>query len=141
MMSSVISCFTCCDITQVLNVSCFLPAGTSSCGLKYRGTVDVSNLSDENDLDDLDVGSDTDLLIIDWFVNRRLTGLFLPLQISVSLCKDQPNTPLLNLMRRTGVPEVRRVLGNYINQLKSGLLPTVPNLDRPGLTNTYTKIV
>ncbi|XP_039981607.1 activator of 90 kDa heat shock protein ATPase homolog 1-like [Xiphias gladius] len=67
--------------------------GTSSSGLKYRGTVEVSNLSDENDVDDLD--------------------------ISVSLCKDQPNTPLLDLMRRTGVLEVQRVLGEYVYQLKS----------------------
>uniref|UniRef100_A0A3Q1HW25 Activator of Hsp90 ATPase AHSA1-like N-terminal domain-containing protein n=1 Tax=Anabas testudineus TaxID=64144 RepID=A0A3Q1HW25_ANATE len=76
--------------------------GVSSSGVKYRGTVDVSNLSDKNNLDDLD--------------------------ISVSLCKDQPNTPLLNVMRRTGVQKVRRVLGEYIHQLKSGLLPTVQNL-------------
>ncbi|XP_061602807.1 activator of 90 kDa heat shock protein ATPase homolog 1-like [Cololabis saira] len=66
--------------------------GTSR-GLKYRGTVDVSNLSDENDEDDLD--------------------------ISVSLCKDQPSTPLLDLMRRSGVKEVRRILGEYVRQLKS----------------------
>lgn len=31
-------------------------------------------------------------------------------------------------MRRTGVQKVRRVLGEYIHQLKSGLLPTVQNL-------------
>ncbi|XP_041660946.1 activator of 90 kDa heat shock protein ATPase homolog 1-like isoform X1 [Cheilinus undulatus] len=67
--------------------------GTSSGGVKYRGTVDVANLSDENDLDDLD--------------------------ISASLCKDQPNTPLLDLMRKKGVQEVRRVLGEYIRQVKS----------------------
>lgn len=81
--------------------------GTSSGGLKYRGTVDVSNLSDENDSDDLD--------------------------ISVSLCKDQPNTPLLNLMRKSGVQEVRRVLGEYVHQLKSEfsqgmILPTTDRL-------------
>ncbi|TKS65089.1 Activator of 90 kDa heat shock protein ATPase -like protein 1 [Collichthys lucidus] len=67
--------------------------GTSSGGLKYRGTIEVLNLSDENDMDDLD--------------------------ISVSLCKDQPDTPLLNLMKKTGVNEVRRVLGEYIRQLRS----------------------
>ncbi|XP_047430119.1 activator of 90 kDa heat shock protein ATPase homolog 1-like [Mugil cephalus] len=67
--------------------------GTSSSGVKYRGTVDVCNLSDENDEDDLDV--------------------------SVSLCKDQPNTPLLDLMKKTGTQEIRRVLGQYVHQLKS----------------------
>ncbi|KAK9532007.1 hypothetical protein VZT92_011390 [Zoarces viviparus] len=67
--------------------------GTSSSGVKFRGTVDVSNLSDENDMDDLD--------------------------ISVSLCKDQPGTPLLSLMKKTGVQEVRRVLGEFVHRLKS----------------------
>ncbi|XP_076010476.1 activator of 90 kDa heat shock protein ATPase homolog 1-like [Genypterus blacodes] len=67
--------------------------GTSTNGLKYRGSLEVPNLSDENDMDDLD--------------------------ISVSLCKDQPSTPLLDLMKRRGVPEVRQVLGNYVKQLKS----------------------
>ncbi|KAM9840849.1 activator of 90 kDa heat shock protein ATPase homolog 1-like [Aulostomus maculatus] len=67
--------------------------GTSSSGVKYRGTVEVSNLSDENDTDDLD--------------------------ITASLCKDQPNTPLLDLMRKSGVQEVRRALGEYISQLRS----------------------
>ncbi|XP_074540749.1 activator of 90 kDa heat shock protein ATPase homolog 1-like [Halichoeres trimaculatus] len=67
--------------------------GTSSKGLKYRGTVEVTNLSDENDMDDLD--------------------------ISASLCKDQPNTPLLDLMRKKGVQEVREVLGEYVTRLKS----------------------
>ncbi|XP_071323729.1 activator of 90 kDa heat shock protein ATPase homolog 1-like isoform X2 [Trachinotus anak] len=93
--------------------------GTSSAGLKYRGTVDVSNLSDENDMDDLD--------------------------ISVSLAKDQPNTPLLDLMRRTGVPEVRRILGLYIQQLKSEfsqgmILPTAsgPRPPQSGLNQIKT---
>ncbi|XP_031171085.1 activator of 90 kDa heat shock protein ATPase homolog 1-like [Sander lucioperca] len=67
--------------------------GTASSGVKYRGTVHVSNLSDENDADDLD--------------------------ISVSLCKDHPDTPLLGLMRTRGVQEVRRVLAQYVQQLKS----------------------
>ncbi|XP_034722218.1 uncharacterized protein LOC117941263, partial [Etheostoma cragini] len=67
--------------------------GTASSGVKYRGNVHVSNLSDENDEDDLD--------------------------ISVSLCKDHPDTPLLGLMRTRGVQEVRRVLGQYVQQLKS----------------------
>ncbi|KAG8011573.1 Activator of 90 kDa heat shock protein ATPase-like protein 1 [Nibea albiflora] len=84
--------------------------GTSSGGLKYRGTIEVLNLSDENDMDDLD--------------------------ISVSLCKDQPDTPLLNLMKKTGVNEVRRVLGEYIQQLKSEfslgmILPTADGPKQP----------
>ncbi|KAM7396071.1 hypothetical protein PAMA_007374 [Pampus argenteus] len=78
--------------------------GTSSNGVKFRGNIKVANLSDENNMEDLD--------------------------ITVSLCKDQPNTTLLNLMKRSGVQEVRRVLGEYVHQLRSEfsqgmLLPTV----------------
>uniref|UniRef100_A0A3P8TN70 AHA1, activator of heat shock protein ATPase homolog 1a n=1 Tax=Amphiprion percula TaxID=161767 RepID=A0A3P8TN70_AMPPE len=84
--------------------------GTASSGVKYRGTVDVSNLSDENDEDDLD--------------------------ISVSLCKDQPSTPLLDLMKRAGIKEVRRALGEYVRQLKSEfsqgmILPTTDGPKQP----------
>ncbi|XP_045916221.1 activator of 90 kDa heat shock protein ATPase homolog 1-like, partial [Micropterus dolomieu] len=89
--------------------------GTTSSGVKYRGTVEVSNLSDENDLDDLD--------------------------ISVSLCKDQPNTPLLDLMKKSGAQEVRRVLGDYVHQLKSefsqGMI--LPAAHGPKLPQPQTK--
>lgn len=33
----------------------FFPLGTSKNGIKYKGNVEVMNLSDENDMDDLDV--------------------------------------------------------------------------------------
>uniref|UniRef100_A0A3P9M809 Activator of Hsp90 ATPase AHSA1-like N-terminal domain-containing protein n=1 Tax=Oryzias latipes TaxID=8090 RepID=A0A3P9M809_ORYLA len=100
--------------------------GTSVGGVKYRGTVEVSNLSDENDEDDLD--------------------------INVSLCKDQPNTPLLDLMKRTGVKEVRRVLTKYVQDLKSefsqgmilptadGKDPSVPAKAKRNLVKTRTQI-
>uniref|UniRef100_A0A8C6S8K7 Activator of HSP90 ATPase activity 1 n=1 Tax=Neogobius melanostomus TaxID=47308 RepID=A0A8C6S8K7_9GOBI len=68
--------------------------GTSKTGVKYRGTVDVANLSDENDADDLD--------------------------ISVALCADHPPTPLVQLMKTKGIPEVRRALDQYMKQLKTG---------------------
>lgn len=67
--------------------------GTSNGGVKFRGEVEVSNLSEENEEDELD--------------------------ISVTLCRDQPATPLLDLMRSSGVQEVRKALGQYIQQLKS----------------------
>ncbi|KAK7133065.1 hypothetical protein R3I94_015073 [Phoxinus phoxinus] len=67
--------------------------GTSKMGIKYKGTVEIANLSDENDMDDLD--------------------------ICVSLCKDQPSTPLTDLMRREGVKKVRMTLGNYVKHLKT----------------------
>ncbi|XP_068198556.1 activator of 90 kDa heat shock protein ATPase homolog 1-like isoform X2 [Antennarius striatus] len=84
--------------------------GTSCGGVKFRGSVEVANLSDENDMDELD--------------------------ISVSLGKDQPDTPLLELMKTRGVQEVRRALGDYVTQLKSEfsqgmILPTASESKAP----------
>ncbi|XP_072321746.1 activator of 90 kDa heat shock protein ATPase homolog 1-like [Eucyclogobius newberryi] len=84
--------------------------GTSKSGLKYRGTVDVANLSDENDPDDLD--------------------------ISVALCADHPPTPLVQLMKSKGIAEVRRALGLYMTQLKTEfsqgmILPTANESKAP----------
>lgn len=41
-------------------------------------------------------------------------------QISVSLCKDEPDTPLLTLMRKDGVNEIREALFSYVELLKTG---------------------
>lgn len=54
-----------------------------------------------------------------------ITRFYLIFQISVFLCKDQPNTPLLDLMKKSGVQEIRRVLGDYVRQLKSGMVPSM----------------
>ncbi|XP_073673200.1 activator of 90 kDa heat shock protein ATPase homolog 1a [Garra rufa] len=67
--------------------------GTNKMGIKYKGIVEIPNLSDENDMDDLD--------------------------ISVTLCKDQPSTPLTDLMRKEGVKKIRMALGNYVKHLKT----------------------
>ncbi|XP_067099222.1 activator of 90 kDa heat shock protein ATPase homolog 1-like [Osmerus mordax] len=67
--------------------------GESKTGVKYKGSIDVPNLSDENDMEDLD--------------------------ISVSLSKDEPDTPLLALMRSTGTEKIRTVLGSYVGYLKT----------------------
>uniref|UniRef100_UPI003AACBA0C activator of 90 kDa heat shock protein ATPase homolog 1-like isoform X1 n=1 Tax=Centroberyx gerrardi TaxID=166262 RepID=UPI003AACBA0C len=88
--------------------------GTTNSGIKYKGGLEVSNLSDENDPDDLD--------------------------ISVSLCKDQPNTPLLDLMKKDGVQKVRKVLGEYVTLLKSEfsqgmILPTADGVNQPQPAN------
>ncbi|KAM4633210.1 activator of 90 kDa heat shock protein ATPase homolog 1-like [Polymixia lowei] len=94
--------------------------GTSNTGIKYKGTVDVANLSDENDMDDLD--------------------------ITVSLCKDEPNTPLLTLMKNEGVQRVRRALGEYVDHLKSEftqgmILPTAngPSQSQPARPQSHVK--
>ncbi|XP_030642276.1 activator of 90 kDa heat shock protein ATPase homolog 1b [Chanos chanos] len=67
--------------------------GTSKSGIKYKGSIEVPNLSDENTMDDLD--------------------------ISVTLCKDEPETPLLTLMKTEGVDKVRAALGSYLGFLKT----------------------
>ncbi|CAL8392208.1 activator of 90 kDa heat shock protein ATPase homolog 1 [Gadus morhua] len=84
--------------------------GTTAIGIKYKGTLEVANLSDENDMDDLD--------------------------ISVSLCKDEPVTPLLGLMKKEGVERVRKALGEYVTLLKSAfshgmILPTASGPSQP----------
>ncbi|XP_051510942.1 activator of 90 kDa heat shock protein ATPase homolog 1a [Myxocyprinus asiaticus] len=83
--------------------------GTNKMGIKYKGTVEIPNLSDENDMDDLD--------------------------ICVTLCKDQPRTPLTDLMRKEGVKKIRMALGNYVKHLKKEfsqgmILPTANGLDK-----------
>ncbi|KAM7376376.1 hypothetical protein PAMP_006117 [Pampus punctatissimus] len=65
----------------------------SKAGVKYKGTIEVPNLSDENDMEDLDIG--------------------------VSLNKDEPETPLTSLMKTKGVEKIREVLGSYVGFLKS----------------------
>ncbi|XP_069016934.1 activator of 90 kDa heat shock protein ATPase homolog 1b isoform X2 [Embiotoca jacksoni] len=67
--------------------------GQSKAGVKYTGTIDVPNLSDENDMEDLD--------------------------ISVSLNKDEPDTPLTDLMKTQGAEKIREALGSYVGFLKT----------------------
>ncbi|KAM9435782.1 activator of 90 kDa heat shock protein ATPase homolog 1a [Clarias gariepinus] len=66
--------------------------GTAKNGIKYKGNVEVMNLSDENDMDDLD--------------------------ICITACKDQPPTPLTALMKKEGEKEVKLALQGYVLHLK-----------------------
>ncbi|XP_031693233.1 activator of 90 kDa heat shock protein ATPase homolog 1a isoform X2 [Oncorhynchus kisutch] len=94
--------------------------GTSKTGIKYKGNIEVPNLSDENDMDDLD--------------------------ISVSLCKDEPNTTLTELMKKEGAKKVRAALGSYVDHLKSEftqgmILPTANGVaSKPQPTQTKVKV-
>lgn len=47
--------------------------------------------------------------------------LFFP-QISVSLNKDEPETPLLALMKTKGMDKIREALGSYVGFLKTGII-------------------
>lgn len=60
-------------------------------------------------------------------------------QISASLCKDQPITPLVDLMKKSGVQEVRRVPGDYILEFSQGMiLPTANGAKPPQLFQAQT---
>lgn len=41
-------------------------------------------------------------------------------QISVSLCKGEPDTPLFTLMKKDGATKVREALTSYVEHLKTG---------------------
>ncbi|KAJ6661244.1 hypothetical protein lerEdw1_015381 [Lerista edwardsae] len=71
--------------------------GTSNAGVKYKGHVEIPNLSDENDVSEIEV--------------------------SVSLAKDEPDTNLLALMKHEGVKQILNALGTYISTLKTGMHP------------------
>lgn len=42
------------------------------------------------------------------------------MQISVALNKDEPETPLVHLMKSKGAEKIRQALGSYVGFLKSG---------------------
>ncbi|XP_041123250.1 activator of 90 kDa heat shock protein ATPase homolog 1-like [Polyodon spathula] len=83
--------------------------GTAKSGIKYKGTVEISNLSDENDMDDLD--------------------------IAVSLGKDEPETDLTALMKKEGAKKIRETMGMYMDALRTEftqgmILPTINDLSK-----------
>lgn len=96
--------------------------GTTKSGIKYKGTIEVPNLSDENDMDDLD--------------------------ISIALGKDEPLTPLADLMKKEGEKKVRLALGTYVSLLKTEfsqgmILPTangMPSQKQPQETPPKAKM-
>lgn len=98
----------------------FCTSGTNKKGIKYKGTVEIPNLSDENGMDDLDVSKHL-ATPIKHFVYKTTNFYFcFIVQIRVTACKDQPITPLTELMRKEGVKKIRMALGNYVKQLKTG---------------------
>ncbi|XP_063040039.1 activator of 90 kDa heat shock protein ATPase homolog 1-like [Engraulis encrasicolus] len=93
--------------------------GVTKSGIKYKGHIEVPNLSDENDMEDLD--------------------------ISVTLSKDQPDTQLLTLMRKEGAEKVRTALGTYISSLKTEftqgmILPTANGLSVAQTSQSKAKV-
>uniref|UniRef100_A0A3P8Z832 Activator of Hsp90 ATPase AHSA1-like N-terminal domain-containing protein n=1 Tax=Esox lucius TaxID=8010 RepID=A0A3P8Z832_ESOLU len=83
--------------------------GKSKTGVKYKGNIEIPNLSDENDMEDLD--------------------------IRVTLSKDEPDTPLMALMKKEGANKVRSALGSYVGYLKTEftqgmILPTANGVSK-----------
>jgi len=93
--------------------------GTTNAGIKCKGSIDVPNLSDENDMEDLD--------------------------INISLNKDEPETPLTSLMKTKGSEKVRESLGSYVGFLKTEftqgmILPTANGVSKPQSSQSKAKV-
>ncbi|KAJ3613754.1 hypothetical protein NHX12_020000 [Muraenolepis orangiensis] len=93
--------------------------GTSKSGIKFKGSIDVPNLSDENDMEDLD--------------------------INITLNKDEPDTPLMGLMKTQGADRLRLALGSYVGFLKTEftqgmILPTANGVSKPQSSQSKTKL-
>ncbi|KAK1796041.1 hypothetical protein P4O66_009146 [Electrophorus voltai] len=93
--------------------------GTSKNGIKYKGNIEVLNLSDENDPDDLD--------------------------ICITACKDQPPTPLTVLMKKEGEKEIKLALAGYVSHLKKEfsqgmILPTSDGVNKQQQTQIKSKV-
>lgn len=91
-------------------------------GIKYKGTVEIPNLSDENDMDDLDVSERFSTPVKHYVyesTNACNVCFYFIDQICVTACKDQPITPLTDLMRKEGAKKIRMALGNYVKHLKT----------------------
>lgn len=86
--------------------------------MKYKGSIEVPNLSDENGTEDLDVSPTQSLCLA--IPSRACTDVCPVFQISVTLNKDEPDTPLINLMKAEGAEKIREVLGSYVGLLKTG---------------------
>ncbi|NWS42991.1 AHSA1 ATPase, partial [Probosciger aterrimus] len=78
--------------------------GTKKNGVKYKGYVEIPNLSDENDIDEV--------------------------EILKKIAKDEPDTTLKTLMKQEGAKKIRDAMKTYISTLKTEftqgmILPTV----------------
>lgn len=93
--------------------------GQSNSGVKYKGHVEIPNLSDENDPSEV--------------------------EIRVSLAKDEPDTNLKELMRKSGVQRLREVVGQYISTLKTEftqgmILPTENGVSHAVVSDEKQKV-
>ncbi|XP_053330613.1 activator of 90 kDa heat shock protein ATPase homolog 1 [Spea bombifrons] len=92
--------------------------GISVTGVKYKGHVEIPNLSDENDASEV--------------------------EIRVSLAKDEPDTNLTALMRKQGALRIREAIAQYISTLKTEftqgmILPTANGVSHTGVPGIKPK--
>ncbi|XP_068110572.1 activator of 90 kDa heat shock protein ATPase homolog 1 [Hyperolius riggenbachi] len=92
--------------------------GETSAGVKYKGHVEIPNLSDENDPSEV--------------------------EIRVSLAKDEPDTRLIELMRRDGVQRLREAIAQYISTLRTEftqgmILPAANGVSHTAATDVQKK--
>ncbi|CAH2328465.1 activator of 90 kDa heat shock ATPase homolog 1 [Pelobates cultripes] len=85
--------------------------GISQTGVKYKGYVEIPNLSDENNASEV--------------------------EIRVSMAKDEPDTNLIGLMRKQGAQCIRDAVAQYISTLKTEftqgmILPTANGISDSG---------
>ncbi|KAL0969507.1 hypothetical protein UPYG_G00228180 [Umbra pygmaea] len=93
--------------------------GNSTSGVKCKGSIEIPNLSDENDMEDLD--------------------------IRVTLGKDEPETTLAALMKKEGGDRIRAALGSYVGYLKTEftqgmILPTANGLSKQQASQPKAKL-
>uniref|UniRef100_A0A8C5QL24 Activator of 90 kDa heat shock protein ATPase homolog 1 n=1 Tax=Leptobrachium leishanense TaxID=445787 RepID=A0A8C5QL24_9ANUR len=92
--------------------------GISPTGVKYKGYVEIPNLSDENSASEV--------------------------EIRVSMAKDEPDTNLIGLMRKQGAQCLRDVVVHYVSALKTEftqgmILPTANGVSDSGIQETKPK--
>ncbi|KAM4690873.1 activator of 90 kDa heat shock protein ATPase homolog 1 [Rhinophrynus dorsalis] len=92
--------------------------GVSKSGVKYKGHVEIPNLSDENDPSEV--------------------------EIRVSLAKDEPDTNLTGVMRKEGAKRLQEVVAEYISTLKSEftqgmILPTANGISHTNVPDIKQK--
>ncbi|KAG9481715.1 hypothetical protein GDO78_010774 [Eleutherodactylus coqui] len=93
--------------------------GHSNSGVKYKGHVEIPNLSDENDPSEV--------------------------EFRVYLAKDEPETSLTELMKKSGVQQLREVVVQYISSLKTEftqgmILPTENGVSHTAVPDTKQKV-
>lgn len=76
-------------------------------------------------MEDLDVSFAVWVFWTDWEAPTRCGDAHhvVSVQISVSLNKDEPDTPLIGLMKTKGADKIRQALGSYVDFLKTGIWP------------------